>query len=149
MIPTTPAVADRPPWKSIQTVQGTPVSLTANVTNTAVSATLITGLTDTFTVVSRTQYFLVILQADQMATSGSGTVALSLWNGTVGTGTQVGQATIPNPGDNVSVVWVVPVTAAQFSTSITLNVGVVQSSAGTFTLTAGTTNPCTLTVLAV
>jgi hypothetical protein len=151
-IPTTPAVASRPPWKNISPLRGTPVQLVTNVTNTATSATQITGLTTSFYIDRLVSGIILKLQVDNFTNSSTNNVIITAWIGTVGTGTQVGQFTLgaqsasANPGD---LSFFIPASALTLGASTTFNVGMHGSGAGTNTLVCGSTNPCNFYALAI
>lgn len=154
-IPTSPVIADRSKATSVQPIQSTALvaQLTSNVTNTATSATLVTGLTAaTNTVGALVKYVRVIVSGDSVYNSGANSVIISCWVGTVGSGTQVGQYTdaaqssAPSP---LVAVFYIPVSTAGavvMGSSYTVNIGMHGSGAGTNTLVASTTAPCTMTV---
>ncbi len=152
-VSTSPVVAERPPWENETPLRGTLATLTANATNTATTATQVTGLTTSaFVIPSKTTALLVFLQADNVSNSGAVNTILTLWSGVVGTGTQVGAFT--HGGQSgvtaaVSDVFYVPVTSSMIGTSVTYNIGMHGSGAGTNTLVAGATDPCNLFVLAI
>lgn len=145
-VPNSPSVADRPAWLNVKPIQGTPVQLTSNVTNAATSATQVTGWTVSYKVGARAQWLLLIAEADNVTNSGSNAVVMTAWNGVVGTGTQFGQSTNPT-ASALSGVFVLPVTSAMVGTTVTLNVGMHGSGAGTNTLVCGATNPATLALM--
>lgn len=130
----------------------TPVQLTSNVTNTATSATQVTGLTQTFTVpkitgtAASTYWVKVILSGDSVYNSGANSVILTAWVGTVGTGTQFGQSTDSAQSSAPSPITDVFYLAAIAGTAYTVNIGMHGSGAGTNTLVAGTTNPLTMAI---
>ena len=155
---TRPKVADRSPWENVTSIQSTALvaQLTTSATNAATSATQVAGLTATTTQVnSKTQYFEVFLSGDSVSNSGSNNVVITLWVGTVGTGTQVGSfsataqsgALVP-----LAATFFVPVSATSAlvpGSSYVLNIGMHGSGAGTNTMTAGATSPVTMVVQAI
>lgn len=149
---------DTPPWKSVQAVQSTALvsQLTTSVTNTATSATQVTGLTAKTNLVSpMTQYFRVTLTGDSLSNSGANSVILTLWAGTVGTGTQVAQysdSAASGALAALSAVFYVPVSTTSAlvpGSQYTLNIGMHGSGAGTNTMYASTTAPVTMVVEAI
>ncbi len=154
-IPSTPTIADKARFNSVQPLQSTALvaQLTTSATNTATTATLVTGLTATTNVVgSLVKYVRVMLSADSVSNSGANNVILTCWVGTVGSGTQVAQSsyTVQSGAlSSVDTLWLIPVTTAGTivaGSSYTINVGMHGSGAGTNTLTAGATLPVTMTV---
>ncbi len=144
-IPTTAAVASRSPWNNVRPHQGTAVTLTTNVTNTATTATQVTGLTNTFVVKPNTTNLMFFLQADNFTNSSTNNVIITLWDGVVGTGTQIGQYTLGQQSaapNEASLMFFIPIAGSLWNTSKTYNIGMHGSGAGTNTLVCGTTNPC-------
>jgi hypothetical protein len=149
---TSPAVAERPPWDNVTPIQGTPVVATSNLTNTATSATLITGMSITFTLNSKTSSILMIFNGDSVSNSGANNVVITAWLGVVGTGTQVGQTTFgAQSGAVASCQGSFAVSPSLLSltpgTSYTLRLAMHGTGAGTNTITAGTTNPFVFSLL--
>lgn len=143
-IPTLPARASIPPWNNVRPVQGTSVQLTTAATNTATSATQVTGLTNTFVIQPNTRHLFVHLTADSVSNSGANAVIISLWNGAVTSGTQVGQASATAASGALAplqATFYIPITGALWNTSITLNIGMHGSGSGTNTIAAGATLP--------
>ena len=149
-IPVTPPISDTPPQNSVQPVQGL-AQITTNATNTATSATQVTGLSVTFVVQPGTKYLIANLVSDSISNSGANNVIMTVWNGTVGTGTQVGQSTNTAQSGakgSLSENYMILISSLGVSagSSVTLNVGMHGSGAGTNTLAAAATYPASFWV---
>jgi hypothetical protein len=74
------------------------------------------------------------------------TVALSIWDGTVGSGTQLQQASSDPSSSNTATVSATAIAYAQASGSKTYNVGIAKASSGTPNVTATSTAPAYISV---
>lgn len=155
-IPTTPAVADRPPWRNITPIQGTPVVLTSATVSltTPTSPTLITGLTLSLRVPATASYLLVQLKAKNATVTAAATVTLGCYTGaTTGAlttlkGTTVVVAATGGTTVPVDTQFMIPVTTALGGTTVFISIAATAST-GNFVLNGGATEPATLMVLAV
>lgn len=124
--------------------------ITGSFSTTSTSATQVTGLTTTVTIpaggrsVKITGYF----SSAQNGTSSDG-VILTLWDGVVGSGTQIGQYNIANAAGapNTGATMIAVVTPA--AGSKTYNVGTAAFVGGTVTIGAATTSPAFILVEAI
>lgn len=147
-IPTTPNQAEVSPANNVTPVQVAITPLVANQTNTATSATQVTGLTLAVPVINPLgDYVRVTLSADSLSNSAANNVIITLWAGTVGTGTQLAQETNTAQSGakaGLSTSWIIPIvsTAAINQTAaVTLNIGMHGSGAGTNTMVGSSTAP--------
>jgi len=125
------------------------VPLVANKTNTATTATAVTGLTTGSIVLpAAVQTLEFNLDGDSVTNSGANSVIVTLWDGVVGSGTQIGQWTSNQTGDAT------PLSARFFVNVIpgsthTYAIGMHGSGAGTNTMVASSTAPLNYTVKAL
>jgi hypothetical protein len=121
--------------------------ITGNITTTSTTFVQATGLSVTVTIPAGGRRIKVTVYTVSVANSVSanGTV-LSLWDGTVGSGTQIQQTNVV-PATNIamSLIWAGTPSAG----SKTYNVGFSSVSSGTSTITAGTTSPAFILVEAI
>lgn len=120
--------------------------VTTNVTTTSSTFVQATGLTSTVTVPSGGRRVKITVYCDAIVSSSSGNAYLSIWDGAVGTGTQIQQweSFITTPNGNPSGVHCVAVVTPSAG-SKTYNVG-IRVSAGTLSLFAGATFPAFILV---
>lgn len=123
------------------------VQITGNITTTSTSQVQATGLTATVTIPSgnRRIKITVYTVAFANATTANG-CSLSLWDGTVGSGTQI-QSLNQVPSTNTFACMIASVTPA--AGSKTYNVGFASVSSGTTTISAGSTSPAFILVEAI
>ena len=147
-IQATPVTSNRPPWDCIQPVRAFATPITTSATNTATSAAQVTGLTLTPpTMGSLVQYVRVNLTGDSVSNSGANNVIITLWLGTVGTGTQLASTSATAQSGALApldVHWMIPATSTYGlapGSSYTFNIGMHGSGAGTNTMTAASTSP--------
>lgn len=111
-------------------------SITGNFTTTSATAVQVTGLTATVTVPAGRTVRISVFGSDMFA-SASAAFTLSIWDGVVNVGTQLGRALANNGG---STGFTVPAICEAIVTGVsgskTYNVG-LQTSGGTVTLEAG------------
>lgn len=140
----TPSVTD-----TVQLLIAQSAPIVTNATNTATSATQVTGLTSgTQILPSWTQELEFTVTGDTISNSGANSVIVTLWDGTVGTGTQIGQSTTIATGGKTPINFCFYQTVVGGSTH-TYNIGMHGSGAGTNTLAASATAPCYFTVKAL
>jgi hypothetical protein len=122
-------------------------SITADQTTSSVTAVQVTGLTKTVTVPSggRSVKITVVANSIRNATAASNS-EVSLWTGTVGSGTQLAawQATSFGAGEQTPIG--APFIHTPASGSITYNVGFRNIGGSTVTFAAGATTPAQLIV---
>lgn len=120
------------------------LELRSNATTTATSATQVPGLSSTIYVPSGRKV-RISFYAESIFTSGSGSNRITIWDGTVGSGTQLQQLnTTSGTGAIYGVSTSVIVSPA--AGSKTYNIGFHNTSAGTETIEAGTTLPAFMSV---
>lgn len=121
------------------------VQITTNFTTTSASAVQVTSLTLTVTIPAGGRRIKVSAYTGSLASSSSGVPVLSLWNGIVGSGTQIQQCNgIASDGAGKYIVW----SGTPGAGSVTYNLG-LSTSAGTGTLTGSSTIPAFLIVEAI
>lgn len=121
--------------------------ITTNFNTTSTSATQVTGLTVTCNVPAG-KYVRITAFCGQVS---NGTVSdaavLTVWRGTVGSGTQINQSVYQNSSASLgSGPGIVPSLDIPTPGTVTYNVGFNASGGGTASLNIGTTTPATLTV---
>lgn len=115
--------------------------ITTNFTTTSATAVQVTGLTATVTIPAGGRKIKITAFASDMFASASATFILTLWDGTVVSGTQLARA-LANNGGTTGVTFPAFVSAivTPSAGSKTYNVG-FQTSAGTGTIEAAATYP--------
>ena len=121
-------------------------SSTTTFTTSSSSPVQVTGLTATVTIPS-TGHTKVTVSASSIQNSSGGYVELSLWDGTVGSGTKLDQVTFQSTAASqtapASLTWIGTPAAG----SKTYNVGLYNAAvSGTTAMNAGATNPALLLV---
>jgi hypothetical protein len=119
--------------------------ITTNFTTTSTSFVQVTGLTSTVTIPAGSRHTRVTAYIGSLAASSSGVPVLSLWDGTVGSGTQLQQSNgIAGDGHSNYLSWVgTPAVGPK-----TYNLG-ADTTTGTLTITAGSTLPAYILVEAL
>lgn len=123
--------------------------ITTNFTTTSTTQVQVTGLTATVTVpAGGRKVKITVFSGSIFTTGGTGIVAIDIWDGTVGTGTQLqtGSVNISTAGNSTPVTIMAVVTPA--SGSKTYNVG-FNTSAFTGNLQASSTGPAFILVEAI
>ena len=143
-------IPDTAPFNSVYSIVGTPVVYAgSSLTNTATSATAVSQLTSgAFIVPALTKYLKVTLTGDSVSNSGANNVIISAWIGTVGSGTSLGTDTNTAQSGakaGLDMVFIIPTTGLT-NTSITINIGMHGSGAGTNTITTSATSPLIMLV---
>lgn len=124
--------------------------ITTLATNSSTTAALVTGLTATVTIPSGSRKIKITVTSSYISNGNAGQATyLSIWDGTVGSGTQLaeGQMTSPTGGYGYSLNVFAVVTPA--AGSKTYNVGMRNSGSGTNNLGASTTSPAFILVEAI
>lgn len=124
-------------------------AITANVTTTSTSMVALTGLTAAVTVPAGGRGVKITAFVGELySSSANGITRMSIWDGTVGSGTQLAQSgqTGPQniPSTGFCVAYVTPSAGAK-----TYNVGFMTTAAGTATAQASATEPAFILVEAV
>lgn len=120
--------------------------ITSNFTTTSTSPVQVTGLTATVTIPAGGRKVKITAWANSMAQSaGVDGVVLSIWDGTVGSGTQLANTGITGPGANYAVPSICIAVVSPSAGSKTYNVG-FDVQAGTGTLNAAATGPAFILV---
>jgi len=129
------------PTKRIGTV------LLQGTSPTATSLTQILGMTQTFTADANKEYKITVQPGASMTLSGSGaTSAMSIWDGTVGSGTQLMESHVTSAGSNYGAATSVWWTGRLSAGSHTINLGLRAIGAGTTTLGVAVVTPAIFTI---
>jgi hypothetical protein len=124
-------------------------AITGNFTTTSSTAVQVTGLTLTVTIPSGGRYVRISSFIRDTYSSASAAWQVSIWNGTVGSGTQLAAMLANNGGGaGVTVPGFVQAVIQPSVGSQTYNIGAL-TSAGTLTLEAGITYPSFILVEAL
>lgn len=118
--------------------------ITSNFVGSGTAVAQVTGLTVTVTNPAGGRSVEIMVYTTSLSSSSSGTPTLSLWNGTVGSGTQLEQSN----GSSSGLFSVIYFTHTPAAGSITYNVGAA-TSAGVPTVTGGATFPAFIVVKAI
>jgi len=114
---------------------------------TATALTQILGMTQTFTADANKEYKITVQPGASMALSGSGaTSAMSIWDGTVGSGTQLMESHVTSAGTNYGAATSVWWTGKLSAGSHTINLGLRAIGAGTTTLGVAVVTPAIFTI---
>lgn len=120
-------------------------SITSSVASTGAGPNQVTGLTATVTVPAGGRKVKLTMFANNVSTGNTGqNVFLSLWEGAVGTGTQLGQSQLITSGVGICLAEYTPSAGSK-----TYNVGISGGGGATLTVNAGATTPAILLVEAV
>jgi hypothetical protein len=123
------------------------IQITSNFTTTATSATLVTGLSATVTIPSGGRRVKITVFSRALYNSAtSASSELTIWDGTVGTGTQLSQAHGMQSGGTGTTPGIAMAVVTPSAGSKTYNVGLHSAAAGTATLEAGALYPAFLLV---
>ncbi len=122
-------------------------AITSNFSTASTSAVQVTSLTSTVTIPSGGRSVKITAYAPSLYNGTISTnVILTIWDGTVGSGTQLGSAVVSAPAANAQA----PVTAMAIVTpsagSKTYNIGLNASGGGTANLSASATGPAFILV---
>lgn len=122
--------------------------ITANATTTNTTVTAVSGLSVTVTIPSGGRRVKITAFAGGITQSAaSGVVEFTLWDGVVGSGTQIGLSSITAPAASFQEPGVcIAVPSVPSAGSKTYNVGFRSATPGTSTIVAGTTNPAFILV---
>lgn len=131
-------VNSNPVWQYLGYAQ-----ITSNFTTTNTSATQVTGLTVTVTIPTGTTKARVTGYTGSLGNvSGANGCILTLWDGTVGSGTQIGQYNmIPSSSGTSNVGATAVAVYAASAGSHTYNIGLASNSSGTSQVGAGVSQP--------
>jgi hypothetical protein len=114
---------------------------------TATALTQILGMTQTFTADANKEYKITVQPGASMTLSGSGaTSAMSIWDGTVGSGTQLMESHVTSAGTNYGAATSVWWTGKLSAGSHTINLGLRAIGAGTTTLGVAVVTPAIFTI---
>lgn len=119
--------------------------ITSNFTTSSASFVQVTGLTLTVTIPAGGRRIRIIVFSPSISSTASGIGVVSIWDGTVGSGIQIGQGNSFASGGNAVVASAIVTPAAG---SKTYNVG-FETTAGTGTFSAASTGPAYLLVEAI
>lgn len=123
--------------------------ITSSLTTTSTSVVQATGLSVTVTIPAGGRRIKITAFTYGLSNTIANNTFLSIWNGTVGSGTQLSgvQASIYTTNAVIPVVCMAVITPS--AGSVTYNVGYFGTNAGTTTLSAATTNPAFILVEAI
>lgn len=125
-------------------------TITSNFATTSTSPTQVTGLSVTATVPAGGRAVLLMLSGQSLAASANRTSTVSIWEGTVGSGTKrVDQLIFSTAATNAPISMtriITGLTAGSYTFNAALQ---TDNAAGTATLTASATSPATLTALII
>lgn len=122
--------------------------ITASFVTASTSATLVTGLTAAVTIPSGSRRIEITVYFFNTSNSGANVDVLTLWDGTVGSGTQLQQfnSTVNSAQNGATMIWISNVAPA--AGAKTYNVGAAVTS-GTGTFSAQATAPAFILVKAI
>ena len=119
---------------------------TAGFTTNSATAVQVTGLTATVNVGTGARIKISVAVDGLYNDTALKYAILSVWDGTVGSGTQVGQCTSGLLGASVVAAGGIMVVLTPSAGAHTYNVGLAQNSGGNAGITAGATSPATLLI---
>lgn len=118
------------------------VSITSNFTTASTTAVQITGLSISFTAAGNGQQYKITVQPPTVQNStAQNNIVLTIWDGAVGTGTQVGGATTQPFGATAPDHLIATTVVAPAAGSKTYNVGMSTTGTNTATFAASATTP--------
>lgn len=126
------------PYQTTTTLLGY-AQITSNFTTTSSSTVQVTGLSVTVTAPGSRR--LEITFSSSTVASSSGVAIVEIWDGTVGSGTQIGQYNVSGTNHGATVI----ATPLPSAGSHTYNIG-YRVTSGTGTLAAGSTSPAFIAV---
>lgn len=126
------------------------VQITATTTVSSGSSSQVTGLTVTVTIPVGGRRVRITGYVPYWTNSAAGTLGMSIWDGTVGTGTQLTAAEQSFGGTSgFSAQCIVSAVVTPAAGSKTYNIGALMTSATTITAQASTTAPAYISVEAI
>lgn len=125
-------------------------AVTSPFTTTSTTPVQITGFTVTVTIPAGGRSVLILVTVGELYnTSGGEYGMLTLWDGTVGSGTQIGKC-VQNSGTGSQVApGVIQVIATPVAGSKTYNLGLNVQAVGTAGIVASATEPATISVTGI
>ena len=123
--------------------------MTSNFAMASATPALVTGLTVTVNIPNGGRYIKITAYSGDTNATATTSVRISIWDGTVGSGTRLNWARIPErtSGDQFGLVAIAVVTPS--AGSKTYNVSLDSSAATTATINASTNNPAFILVEAI
>lgn len=114
---------------------------TANFSTSSATAVQITGLTSTVTIPAGSRRVKITAFVPKVIVSGTTTVVLTIWDGTVGGGTQIAEADLTQSTNTYSANMIAFAVVTPAAGSKTYNVGLASSAANSMVANASATIP--------
>lgn len=125
-------------------------AITSNFTTTSGTATQVTDLTSTVTIPAGARAVEITVYVSRVFTAAGGGIVVTLWDGTVGSGTQLQAARFDPSNINLGVPITLVARVTPSAGSKTYNVGLNNTSGGNnATLVAAATTPAFILVKAI